>query len=69
MPHLFTHKLILGADAPSITIGSTMLRNKSNMGISIIFLPFMDSSKAVGSLMPFTAHFCLFTRIDRVACR
>lgn len=29
----------------SITIGSMMPRNKLNMGISIIFLPFMDSSK------------------------
>lgn len=48
MPHLFTHKLILVLMPHSITIGSMMPRNKLNMGISIIFLPFMDSSKVAG---------------------
>ena len=45
MPHLFTHKLILGADAPSITIGSTMLPTNQTWGFPLFSFPLWIPAK------------------------
>mgnify|MGYP006874442899 FL=1 len=70
MPHLFTHKLILGADAPfhyNRFYDAAQQIKHGDFHYFPSLYGFQQSGRIVNAV--YGPIFCLFTRIDCVACR